>query len=206
MANKFDKETSNISQPGLYIRDEYCANVRAMKGTSYGKYVIAKWDGGRDEDGRTYKTNVWDKLVQFFNVNSLDAGAYLEFAFGNYAINTPNDLKRDDIVKAYKDVMFNTSPPLLFTTGERILNNNFTIRKSYEPTAELAFSRVVNDNACGVSPLVRYSYACSKQAESLVDSSIKEAAFVQYMNKRFFYDHFFKDKIPTEFKNRAELK
>ena len=205
MANKFDAESSGISEEGLYIRSEYCANMQGTTGSStYGKYNIARWDGGRDEDGRLYKANVWDKLVQFFKANSLDTGAYLEFAFGHYGIKTPNDLKRDDIVSAYKNFMFNTKPPLLFTTGERILENNFKIRRSYEPTNELAFSRVVNDNACGVSPLVRYSYACSKQAQALVDNSIKEAAFVQYMNKRFFYDHFFKDKIPKEFLERLE--
>ena len=88
MAIKFNPELSDISEEGLKIRKAYVGQMRMQKhNPTYGNYLMARYDGGTDDDGREYSTNVWDKLVAVFNVNELDTYEYVEFAFSNGLVN-----------------------------------------------------------------------------------------------------------------------
>lgn len=201
MAPKFNPELSDISEEGLKIRKAYVGQMRMQKhNPTYGNYLMARYDGGTDDDGREYSTNVWDKLVAVFEVNELDTYEYVEFAFSQQAINTPYDLKKESLIQRYRKLMYSDTKPNMFKVETQILETNLVIRRS-QYDLEKALNYALNDNALGVSPLVRYSYACKHNVPFLVVDSIKDAAYKQYMNRRFFYNHFFKDDIPEEFTN-----
>ena len=202
MARRFDPELSDISASGLKIRKAYVGQMRLQKhNPTYGTYVIARYDGGLDEsDGKEYKTNVWDKLVPVFEANELDTYEYVEFVFSQQTINNPYDLKRENLIQAYRKLMYSDKVPTMFKVETQILETNLVIRRS-QYDLEKALNYALNDNALGVSPLVRYSYACKHNVPFLVVDSVKDAAYKQYMNRRFFYNHFFKDELPEEFKH-----
>ena len=204
MAPRFNPDLLEISEEGLRIRKAFCNQMKMQRHSpSYGEYVIARYDGGTDDDGKEYKSNAWDKLVPVFRVNELDTYEYVEFAFSQFSISTPYDLKKETIIQAYRKLMYGSRAPNMFEVETKILETNLVIRRS-QYDLEKALELALNDNALGVSPLVRYSYACKLHVPFLVVDSIKEAAYKQYKNRRYFYEHFFKNDLPTDFINGSK--
>ena len=201
----FKASKSNISSGGLLVRRHYCIGMRQRGKPAYGEYVIPKFDGGQSQDGRTYKKNVWDEIYKFLCENEVDVEEYVEFVFDTCrSINTPNALKNQELVERFKHYISGRSKPLIWEMEVNKIMTEFMFKSTLFPNdLSEAYRCVLLDDDIQVSPLTRYSYGVFNNMEFIVQP-LEEAAFRQYYVRRFFYDRFYKDKIPENIRKRVE--
>lgn len=203
---RFVASQSNISSGGLMVRKHYCLGMRQRGKRDYGAFIIPQFDGGQSGSGRTYKKNVWDPIYKFLCENEVDVGEYVEFVFDTCkAINTPHTLKNQELVERFKRYISRRAKPLIWEMEVNKIMTEFMFKSSLFPEdLSEAYRCVLLDDDIQVSPLTRYSFGVSNDMEFIV-RPLEEAAFRQYYAQRFFYDRFYKDNIPENFRKRAEI-
>ena len=201
----FIPEESSISPEGLLIRQVYCDNMRRCQGKkNYGAYLIPQYDGGVSQSGRKYENNVWDKIANVLRENQIDAEEYIEYVFNTQrSINNPHTLISSDLINRFKQIIQGETKPSTWEFEESKLLAEITLSNSIIEDHVEALKRVLLNDLIYVSPLVRYCFGCRSGANFIVES-LEPAALKQYRKHRFFYERYYKDKIPQELRDKVE--
>jgi len=199
----FISSESNISIGGLLVRKHYCLGMRCRGKRQYGAYYIPRYDGGTDSDGKKYKSNIWDSIYKVLSENQIDVEGYVEYVFNrNKSLITPQILKIPDLINRYKKELLREEKPTIWEFEDNRLITELTVQSHIFSDQIQIYNRVLLDDTINVSPLTRYSFGV-KSGMSFIVKPLEEEAFQQYFRRRYFYERYYSDKIPEQFRKKA---
>lgn len=197
---EFKSEESGLSRKALLVRQAYVNQIRARQGKPhYGQYVMPAFDGGVSESGRKYSKSVWERIGDALDQRKFDVFEFMEYVFTvNSNIDTPAVVISNRNLDLYEKYISELKAPTIWELEENKIKAEITVKSSIYNSSQVGLEiTLLNDNI-DVSPLSRYAYGCRNNCEAMV-KCLETAAYSQYLRRRFFYERFYKDKIPPEF-------
>jgi hypothetical protein len=218
MAAKEEKSEFNIRELAAQIKERWAVEWEDYMLRSRGKKKsfpdTARWDGGTDAMGRTFKS-VWYKAAEFVKQHGLHFERYIAAQFEGWAGPPPDPtrLYSNTGLDKYKAHCHNL--PTQIKKALELQHNQAQLdffKKSTDNTdwKEIAL-QIIYDTATSLSALYRYCLAYEILGQIKQDSDghnkfVKAMtdwytpASKQYLKAPDLYDEIWEDRIPAKFK------
>lgn len=176
--------------------------------SDYGSRPIARYDGGKDSAGYTFKP-LWPKVAEFVLANGLDGQTLVNAVFRSWDETKPpppNLLLSRRVLSdyaAYAEFERHELANLLNSYQVRFQTEVYVRQKQTGRDTEAAAAAVIEDGLCSFSPLFRYCMA-EAAGHARLAAKFHDSAFQQYLLRRTGYDQTWGDVIPAQLRTEAE--
>ena len=190
---------------------EYRRHVETKQGggpCTYGCTPIARWDGGRDAEGKFYDKPVWFEIVRFAVTNKVSPYLLVRATFRAWSSEKPPFPNQFANRLALHRARTLADPPTVFSENLKMEEHRFkaatTVHQLFDKMdVEAAARRALYDPTTDMSALYRYCVASMCGAADVAEQ-FKQEAFQMYVFDREAYDATWGERITDELRMAAD--